>query len=146
MNLYWGQMDALGPGDYYNARSIALFLLLTAMAALAWPCGPGDRKERDDLLLIYPLLVFAYWFLFQLLRLSLVPGQRFLANEGGGLVWLTNSLICLGFGVIFSVGILCQHGVWRRLYGGLFTGVFAMLISMTLNLTPGINHLMRFIR
>ena len=145
MPAFFGQLDYVEPRYYYNARSILLVFWLTFMTGLIWPRSPLSQKEQKELLLVYPVIVIVYWLLFQVLRLSLIPGGHYSAEPIGFYAWWTNTFISLGFGAIFSAGILLRlPGIRRRLYGGFWLTAYLVLIFFyarsLLNLGQMVGH------
>jgi hypothetical protein len=119
---------------YFDGRSIWLLTLLFLMACTVSPLNPLPRPERRGLLLVFPPITLAYWFLFQALHLSLMPGVYYASTNG--FVWRTNSIICLAFGAAFSLAIILGRG-WRHyLYGGFFMALYLFLIFSCLRFAP----------
>ena len=111
----------------FSAKSVVLFLVLSFLAYLVSPRSPLDKKERDRLVLVYPLLVFVYVLLFQVFLLSLNPHVHYYLGRSGVFTWRTNTGICCAFGVAFSFRILRTPGLGWRFYGGFFLLVFLLL-------------------
>jgi hypothetical protein len=113
---------------FFNAKSVVLILVLSFLAYLVSPRSPLDKKERDRLVIVYPLLIFVYFLLFQVFLLSLHPAFHYYLGRTGVFIWRTNSSILCAFGVAFSFRILRTPGLGWRLYGGLFLVVFLLLV------------------
>jgi hypothetical protein len=124
----WEDYTFYGAPGLCDGRSIWLVIVLGLLAYLASPLNPMQRKERQGLLLVYPALIFVYWLLFQVNLLSLTSHSGIYFGPSGTYVWLTNSLICLGAGAIFSIAILRLPGLGERLYGGLFLVLYLVLV------------------
>ncbi len=111
----------------FNAKSVALFLVLSFLAYLISPRSPLEKKEQDRLALVYPLLIFVYVLLFQILLLSLNPSVHYYLGRSGVFTWRINTGICCAFGIAFSIRILRTPEIGWRFYG-----VFSLLIFLLL--------------
>jgi membrane-associated HD superfamily phosphohydrolase len=111
----------------FNAKSVVLLLVLSFLAYLVSPRSPLDKKERDRLVLVYPLLIFVYVLLFQVFLLSLNPHVHYYLGPTGVFTWRMNTGICCAFGVAFSLRILRTPGLGWRFYGGFFLLIFLLL-------------------
>ncbi len=121
---------------YYNSRSILLLLVLCFLAYLVSPLNSMQRMEREGLLVVYPAIILAYWFLFQVGMLSLEPGVHYYLGPNGVYVWMTNSFICMLFGLAFSIAILRSSDPGRRSYGRLFLALYILFIIAGILLRP----------
>jgi len=104
----------------FNAKSVILLLVLIFLAYLISPRSSLDKKERDRLVLVYPLLVFVYVLLFQVFFLSLNSHVHYYLGPTGVFTWRMNTGICCAFGIAFSFRILRTPGLGWRFYGGVF--------------------------
>ena len=109
----------------FNAKSVVLLLVLSFLAYLVSPRSPLDKKERDRLVLVYPMLVFVYVLLFQVFLLSLNPSVHYYLGRSGVFVWRINTGICCTFGIAFSIRIIRTPEIGWRFYG-----VFSLLIFL----------------
>jgi hypothetical protein len=117
-----------------NAKGFFLLILLGFLAYLVSPLNPMSKKERHQLLLVYPALIIVYWFLIFVKMLSLTPTVHYLLDPDAGGVWVTGSLICLVFGAAFSSVIALSGGIAPRCYGIMFLVTFIYLIvTLTLH-------------
>ncbi len=124
-----------------NAKGIFLLILLGFLAYLVSPLNPMGKKERRNLLLVYPALLIVCWFLIFVRMLSLSPHVHYYLDPDAGGAWVANSLICLVFGAAFSSVIALSGGIARRCYGIMFLVTFIYLIvTLTLHRPP----MMRF--
>jgi hypothetical protein len=113
---------------FFSGKGIVLILALGFLAFLISPLSPLEKKERDRLALVYPMLVFVYFLLFQFFLLSLNPSVHYYLGPTGVFVWRTNSDICCAFGIAFSVRILRTPEIGWRFYGLLSLLIFLLLI------------------
>ena len=111
----------------FSAKSVVLLLVLSFLAYLVSPRSPLDKKERDRLVLVYPLLVFVYVLLFQVFLMSPNSHIHYYLGPMGGFTWRMNTGICCAFGIAFSFRILRTPGLGWRFYGGFFLLLFLLL-------------------
>ena len=85
---------------------------------------------------MYPAIILVYWLMFQARLLSLVPHVSFGLGANGVRASMINSLLCFGFGAIFSAAIFWGPGLGRRAYGALFLLLFIAAIIGRLATAP----------
>ena len=130
-----------GEPRYFSIKSILLLILMGWLVYLISPLNSMARKERAELLLVYPALIIVYWVTFQVRLLSLDPHVSYYLGPDGLYVWITNSCICLGFGAAFCVAILFGPGRARRVYGAVFLTLFLLLLTSHLVWRPPVMSL-----
>ncbi len=127
-------MSGFAETHVISARGIFLLILFGFLAYLVSPLNPMDKKERRNLLLVYPALIIIYWYLIYIRMLSLTPNVHYLLDPDSGGAWVADSLICLVFGAVFSSVIALSGGIARRCYGIMFLVTFIYLIvTLTLH-------------
>ncbi len=112
----------------FSAKSVVLFLVLGFLAYLISPRSPLGKQERDKLALVYPMLVFVYFLLFQVFLLSLNPSVHYYLGPSGVFVWRMNSGICCAFGIAFSIRILRTPEIGWRIYAVFWLVIFLLLL------------------
>jgi len=112
----------------FNAKSVVLFLVLCFLAYLISPRSPLEKKERDRLALVYPLLIFVYVLLFQVFLLSLNPSIHYYLGRSGAFTWRINTGICCAFGIAFSIRIIRTPGIGWRFYGAFSLLIFLLFL------------------
>ena len=112
----------------FSAKSAVLFLVLGFLAYLISPRSSLGKQERDKLALVYPMLVFVYFLLFQVFLLSFNPSVHYYLGPSGVFVWRMNSGICCAFGIAFSIRILRTPEIGWRIYAVLLLVIFLLLL------------------
>jgi len=113
---------------FFNAKSVVLVLVLSFLAYLISSRSPLEKQERDRLALVYPLLVFVYYLLFQSFLVSLNPHIHYYLGPTGVFTWRMNSSICCAFGIAFSARILRSPEIGWRFYGAFSALIFLLLL------------------
>ena len=127
-HFMFGFMSDYDEPSYFSSKSILLLITMAFLVYLVSPLNSMRRKEREGLLLVYPVIIFVYWLIFQARLLSLDPHVHFYLGQTGVYTWMTNSLICMSFGAAFSFAIIWSPGIGRRCFGSLFLALYALLI------------------
>jgi len=135
MHVIFAYIDYNEP-RYYNARSVFLLIVLAFLTYLVSPWSSMQRKERKGLMLVYPAIIFVYWFLFQVMQFSFDPHVHYYLGPTGLNAWMTNSFICFTFGAAFSISIMRTPGIGRRLYGSAFLVLYLLLIVLGILFRP----------
>ena len=113
--------------ELFNAESVILLLVLIFLAYLVSPYSSLGKAERDRLVLVYPLLVFVYVFLFQVSLLSVNPFIHYYLGSKSFFTWRTNTGLCCAFGAAFSFSVLRNNNFIWRIYGGISMLLFSLL-------------------
>ena len=87
MRVIFAYIDYNEP-RYYNPRSVFLLIVLAFLTYLVSPWSSMQRKEREGLMLVYPAIIFIYWFLFQVMQLSLDPHVHYYLGPTGLNAWM----------------------------------------------------------
>jgi membrane-associated HD superfamily phosphohydrolase len=112
----------------FNAKSMVLFLVLSFLAHLVSSRSSLEKKERDRLVLVYPMLIFVYVLLFQVFLLSLNPYVHYYLSPPKAIAWTMNTGICCALGIAFSIRIYRTPGIGCRIYGVISTLIFLLLL------------------
>lgn len=112
----------------FNEKSAVLFLVLSFLAYLISPRSPLEKKERDRLVLVYPMMIFVYILLFQVFLLSLNPYVHYYLSPPKAIAWTMNTGICCAFGIAFSIRILRTPEIGWRIYGVISILIFLLLL------------------
>ena len=112
----------------FNAKSVVLFLVLSFLAYLISPRSALEKKERDKLVLVYPMLIFVYVLLFQVFLLSLNPSVHFYLSPPKAFAWTMNTGICCAFGIAFSIQIIRTPETRWRIYAVFWLVIFMLLL------------------
>jgi hypothetical protein len=115
------------PPGWFDARSVVLLLVMIFLAYLISPWSQMDKQERDRLALAYPPLIFVYVYLFQISLLSLGPYFHYYLGPSGVRIWKTDTDICCGFGIAFSIAIMIVQKYRGRIYGAFSLLSFCIL-------------------
>jgi hypothetical protein len=120
----------------YNGRTIWLLIVLSLLAYLVSPLNPMRREERQELLTLYPPLLFVYWFFFQVMMVSLNPHFSLHVGLSQAFAWQTNSYILLLAGAVFSKEIITWRGLDKSAYGGVFLGLYVVALAVCAMMSP----------
>ena len=112
----------------FNAKSVVLFLVLVFLAFLVSPFSKLDKKERDRLVLVYPMLIFVYALLFQVFLLSLNAYVHYYVSPPRTFTWTMNTGICSAFGIGFSIRIIRTPEIGWQIYAIFWLVIFLFLL------------------
>jgi hypothetical protein len=106
----------------YNGRTIWLLIVLSLLAYLVSPLNP--------------MLLFVYWFFFQVMMVSLNPHFSLHVGLSQAFAWQTNSYILLLAGAVFSKEIITWRGLDKSAYGGVFLGLYVVALAVCAMMSP----------